>query len=302
MRSSTDVYLRNCASTGGSRDSSSKRKYSDTNRSPPVKPASLAGLGAAGLHRQRRKVQTGGPAFRLLGQLGELARVQLDAGRFEQHLGLSLIQAEVRHADLVNQAMRPPAAERQRWIFPARDRDLRAGGNVLEQRREHVERGRTCRWRAGRRAPAPPGARAPQARFRAAERGSTKSSRLDPTAPRTPRRAAGRRRELRPRCIAGTPRRRRLCRRARPTRRGADRPRPISQATSSSRNRQGATTVAKGKVDVHSCAIASAFATVPGRGERGSELDLHEVERNFSEGHRGTHATGASPTYFIPTG
>ena len=97
----------------------------------------------AGLHRQRREVQAGGPAFRLLGQLGELGRVQLDAGRFEQQLGLSLVQPEVRHADLLHQAMRPPAAERQRWILPARDRDLRAGGNVLDQRREHVETGRT---------------------------------------------------------------------------------------------------------------------------------------------------------------
>ena len=39
--------------------------------------------------------------------------------------------------------MRPPAAERQRWIFPARHRDLRARGNVLDQRREHVETSRT---------------------------------------------------------------------------------------------------------------------------------------------------------------
>ena len=46
MRSSTEVCVRNSASAGGSRDSSSKRKYSDMNRSPPVKPAALAGPGA----------------------------------------------------------------------------------------------------------------------------------------------------------------------------------------------------------------------------------------------------------------
>ena len=49
----------------------------------------------------------------------------------------------------------------------------------------------------------------------------------------------------------------------------------------------GATTVAKGDVDAHSRAIASAFATVPGRVDGRGELDLHEVEGNFREGHRG---------------
>ena len=46
MRSSTEVYLRKRASAGGSRDRSSKRKYSDTNRSSPLKPAAPAELGA----------------------------------------------------------------------------------------------------------------------------------------------------------------------------------------------------------------------------------------------------------------
>ena len=38
MRSRTDVYVRNCASSGGSRDRSSRRKYSDTKRSLPSSP------------------------------------------------------------------------------------------------------------------------------------------------------------------------------------------------------------------------------------------------------------------------
>jgi hypothetical protein len=46
MRSSTDVYLRKSASTAGSRDSNSKRKYSDMKRSSPVKPAGLVRVGA----------------------------------------------------------------------------------------------------------------------------------------------------------------------------------------------------------------------------------------------------------------
>ena len=49
----------------------------------------------AGLHRQCREIQAGGPAFRALGQFGELAGVELDPGRFEQQLGLLLVQPEV---------------------------------------------------------------------------------------------------------------------------------------------------------------------------------------------------------------
>ena len=141
MRSRTEVYVRNCASAGGSRDRSSRRKYSDTNRSSPVKPARSPAR-RAGLHRQRREVQAGGPALRPFGQLGELARFELDSGRIQQQRGLLLVQPEVRHADLVHQPMRAPARERQRRLLPARDRDLRSGRNVLEQRREDVQTGR----------------------------------------------------------------------------------------------------------------------------------------------------------------
>ncbi len=95
-----------------------------------------------GLHRQRREVQAGRPALRPLGQLGELARVELDSGGSQQQLGLLLVEPEVRHADLVHPSLRPPAGKRQRRLLPARDRDLRAGRNVLEQRREHVQTGR----------------------------------------------------------------------------------------------------------------------------------------------------------------
>ena len=95
-----------------------------------------------GLKRERREVQAGRPAFRPLGQLGELARVELDARSFQQQLGLLLAQPEVSHADLLHPSLCPPAGERQRRLFPARDRDLRAGRNVLEERREHVQTGR----------------------------------------------------------------------------------------------------------------------------------------------------------------
>ena len=220
----------------------------------------------AGLQRQRRQVQAGGPALRPLGQLGQLARVELDsrglAAATRPRCSSSRRSAD---ADLVHAALRPPAGKRQRRLFPAGDRDLRAGRNVLEQRRKHVQTRPDWRRRADRRAPAPAGARARPARSRRAGRASSRSIRLGPTARRTPRARPVRRGESRPRCSAGTPRRRR---------------RAPSSAThangrgSASAHRAssvvlpypaGATTVANGERDVHSRAITSAFATVPGR-------------------------------------
>jgi hypothetical protein len=78
----------------------------------------------------------------VLGQLGKLALVELDTGGLKHQLGLLLVQPEVRHADLVHQPVRPPAGKRQCRVFPARDRDLGSGRNVLDQRCEHVQTGR----------------------------------------------------------------------------------------------------------------------------------------------------------------
>ena len=142
MRSSTEVCLRNRASAAGSRDRSSRRKYSDTNRSSPAKPAALAELGApACIDSAARYRPAGQPSVRSVSSESSLG-VELDSRRLQQQLGLLLVQPEVRHADLVHQSLRPPAGERQRRLLPARDRDLRAGRDVLEQRREHVQAGR----------------------------------------------------------------------------------------------------------------------------------------------------------------
>ncbi len=46
IRSSTDVYLRNVASAAGRRERSSRRKYSETNRSSPLKPSPVSEPGA----------------------------------------------------------------------------------------------------------------------------------------------------------------------------------------------------------------------------------------------------------------
>ena len=237
MRSSTEVCLRNRASAGGSRDRSSRRKYSDTNRSSPLKLVGARRARRPGLQRQRREVQAGRPALRPLGQLGQLARVELDARGLQQQPGLLLVQPEVRHADLVHPSLRPPAGQRQRRLLPARDRDLRARRDVLEQRREHVQTGRIGdgvqivehqHQRALERRQ-----RAPDARD---ARRPGRSARAR-TARRTPRAGPARRGGSRPRCSAGTRRRRRPGRRARPTRTDADPPRPTARAASSCRTR-----------------------------------------------------------------
>ena len=294
MRSSTEVYLRNCASAGGSRDSSSRRKYSDTNRSPPVKPAALAELGApACIDSAARYRPAGQPSVRSVSSASSLASSSTPAAS-SSSLGLSLVQPEVRHADLVHQAVRPPAGERQRRVFPARDRDLRAGGNVLEQRRKHVQTGRIGdgvqvvehqHQRALERTQC-----APDPRDAVRPGGSA----LGPTAPRTPRRGPARRRESRPRCSAGTPRRRRLARRAQPTRRDADQPRPTSQATSSCRTRRARPRSRTARSTRTACdRVRLRHGARPGR--RRSELDLHEVEGNFSEGHSRGQSYGPGP-------
>ena len=272
MRSSTEVYLRNRASAGGSRDSSSKRKYSDTNRSSPVKPAALAELGAPGLHRQRREVQAGGPALRPLGQLGELAR---------RRARLPRPPAAARPP--ARPAGGPPRRSRAPVRAPASGRAAapalpcsRSRSASRPERTRTAPRARPDRtdWRrrADRRAPAPAGARAQPVRSRRAGRASTRSIPLGPTARRTPRAGPVRRGESRPRCSAGTPRRRRLGRRARPTRTDADRPRPTAQAASSCRTRRARPRSRRARVDAHSRAITSAFATVPGRASGAASL------------------------------
>ena len=157
MRSSTEVCLRNCASAAGSRDSSSKRKYSDTNRSSPVKPAALAGLGAPGLHRQRREVQAGGPALRPLGQLGELARVELDAGRFAA-AARPLARPAGGPPRRSRAPSRAPASGRAAAPAPPCSRSRSASRPGRTRTAPRARPGRTdWRRRAGRRAPAPAG-------------------------------------------------------------------------------------------------------------------------------------------------
>ena len=178
-----------------------------------------------GLHRQRGEVQAGGPAFRPLGQLGKFAR-----RRARRRQLPAAARPPARPAGGPPRRSRAPArapASGQAAVpaLPCLRRDLRAGGDVLEQRREHVQTGRVGdgvqiveheHQRALER-----GQRAPETRD-----ALRPMDPLGPTTRRTPRAGAARRGESRPRCSAGTRRRRRLGRRARAKQTDADQPRP----------------------------------------------------------------------------
>ena len=274
MRSSTEVCLRNCASAVGSRDSSSKRKYSDTNRSSPVKPAALAELGApACIESAARYRPAGQPSVRSVSSESSLG-VELDAGRFSSSSASCSSSRRSATPISCSTAVRPPAGERQRGLLSARDRDLRAGRDVLEQRGEHVQAGRIGDGVQIVEHEHQRVARAPPARSRGAGRASTRRIRPGPTARRTPRAGSARRGGWRPRCSAGTPRRRRRGRRARPTRTDADPPRPNCARSVVLPYPAGATTVTNGRATRTAARSRPLFATVPGRVERRGELDL----------------------------
>ena len=134
------MCLRNSASAGGSRDRSSRAEVLGHE---PVVAGEARGAGrarAAGLHRERREVQPRRPALRPVGQLGELAR---HPARPRPRPGAGSASRSSRrssaHADLLQVAVRPPAGDRQRRLLAARDRELRTGRHVPEQRGQHVE-------------------------------------------------------------------------------------------------------------------------------------------------------------------
>ena len=112
----------------------------------------------------------------------------------------------------------------------------------------------------------------------------------------------------RPRCSAGTPRRRRLARRARPTRTDEDPPRPTARAGSSCRTRRARPPPTKGKRRRAQPRDHVRLRHRPRPGQRRSELDLHEIEGSFREGHRKTNAKGSPlgnarvPPRFHPVG
>ena len=200
-------------------------------RRRPSVPVAPACIDSAARYRP-----AGQPSVRAVSS-ESFARVELDSGGFQQQLGLLLVQPEVRHADLVHRSLRAPAGKRQRRLFPARDRDLRAGRDVLEQRREHVQTGRIG-----------DGMQIVEHQHeRALERGQCAPEARDARRPGGCHRAGQRVEHLGRQRLDAVNRGRDVAqehhgvvvspRRARPTRTDADRPRPTAQAASSCRTR-----------------------------------------------------------------
>ena len=280
--------MRKRASAGGSRDRSSKRKYSDTKRSSPLKLAAPRRAWRPGPQGQRREVQPRRPAFGLLRQLGRLTGVELDSRSFQQALGFSLVQPKVRHADLVHPPMGAPAGKRQVRGFPARDRDLRAVRHVLEQRGERRPGRPGWQRRADRRALAPAGARAQPVRSRQAGRGWPRWIPQGPTTRRTPRAGAGS-----TRWIAAAMYRRNT----------TASPSPPSSATHANGRGSASLQFARSVVLPYPTGATTRHERHGRRAEpidqvrlrhgalprkRRSELHVHDVEGDFGEGHRKT--------------
>ena len=289
MRSSTEVYWRNRDSAGGSRDSSSKRKYWDTNRRRRRSAAALAELGApACIDSAARYRPAGQPSVRSVSSDSSLG-FELDTCRLQQQPGLALVQPEVRHADLVHTALRPPAGKRQRRRFPARDRDLRAGREVLDQRREHVQTGQ-----AGDRVQI-----VEHQHQRALERGQRAPDTRDAFRPGRSSRARQRIQHLgRERFDAmdrggDVPQEHQRRRRRRPSSathangRGSASAHPASSVVLP--YPAGATTVTKREGDAQSRAITSGFATVPGRVAGAASLSSRRSNGTFATATAGSY-------------
>ena len=237
MRSSTEVYLRNRASAAGSRDRSSKRKYSDTNRSSPVKPAALAELGAPACNDSAARYRPAGqPSVRAVSSDSSLASSSTPAASSSNRPPARPAGGPPRRsrAPIPCARQRPSGSAGSSRLAIAICEPAGTYSNSAASTSRHDGFATACRSSststsgrssAGQRAPDArdalrPG-RSPRARQCVEHRGR---ERFD----------AG---ESRPRCSEGTPRRRRRGRRARPTRTDADQPPPTRQAASSCRTR-----------------------------------------------------------------
>ena len=97
--------------------------------------------GAARLGGQRRQVETGGPALRALGELGDLSIRQVQAGRHQQLARLGLVHAQLVRPDLQRKAPRPQGSQRQRGMPSRRESQLRAFGNMPRERGDGIQAG-----------------------------------------------------------------------------------------------------------------------------------------------------------------
>ena len=278
--------MRNRASAAGSRDRSSRRKYSDTNRSSPVKPAALAALGApACIDSAARYRPAGQPSVRSVSSESSLASSSTPAASSSNPASCSSSRRSATPISSTHPCARQRASGRAGSSLLA-IAICEPAGTYSNSVREHVQTGRIGdrvqivehqHQRAlerGQRAPEPRDACRPGGSPRAGQRVEHLGrERLD---------TVDRRRDV----AQEHDRRRRLARRARPTRTDADQPRPSARAASSCRSRRarprsrdGEARRAQPRDDVRLRHRARA-------GQRRSELDLQEVEGNVRDGHR----------------
>ena len=259
------MCLRNCASASGSRERSSRRKYSETNRSPPVKPSAVA-------EPAPRPASTAPPGTSRPASPPSARSARRPRRRRARRPPLrAASRLPARPAGGLRRRSRPRilAPASGRGAGPAlpclRPRSASRPGRTGKARRARPDRP-DWRQRADRRGPAPAGARVRRSRRRREGPVSTRWIRPARTTHRRRRTRRARAGASPPRCTAGTRPRRHLAHPARPRRTDESRPRPSARAGSSCRIRRARPRSRKACFAALSRAMTSAFATVPGRG------------------------------------
>ena len=265
------MCLRNCASASGSRERSSRRKYSDTNRSPPVKPSGLSELAApARIDSAARYKPAGHPSVRSVNSATSPASSSTPASASSIPASCS----SSRRSPTPISSTEPCARQRPRG---------RAGSSLLataiwEPAGTYRESSASTSRQAGLATACRSSSASTSGRSRAASAPPTRGTRVDQVDPPGPDNASKTSGETgSSRCIAAAMYRRN-------TTASSSRPSSATQANgrgSASAQRAsrvvlpypaGATTVARGVFAVHSREMTSAFATVPGRGSGAASL------------------------------
>ena len=139
MRSSTELYCRNRVSATGSRDRSSKRKYSDTKRSSPVKPAALAELDPPACNDSAARYRPAGhPSVRSVSSESSLGSSCTPAAASSDSASRSSSRRSATPISSVSPRARQRAsgsAGSSRLVM----RDLRARREEADQRRQDVQ-------------------------------------------------------------------------------------------------------------------------------------------------------------------
>ena len=272
MRSSTEVYLRNFASSAGSRDRSSRRKYSDTNRSSPLKPSAPAALAPRPASTAPRGTgrQASPPSARSARE-SSLASSSTPAASSSSSASCSSSRRSCTPISCTDPCARQRASGSAGSSLLAIAICEPAGtywnSSASTSRQDGLAT--ACRSSSASTSGCSSAASALPTR-------GMRMAQVDPPGPGQRVEHLGRERldpVNRGRDVAQEHHgRRRPARRARPTRTDADRPRPSARAGSSCRSRRARRRSRKARSPSQSRAIRSAFATVPGRLNGGASL------------------------------